>query len=111
MMTPTVSVTRQGRDSCFPNLPPPLVVPLCQVSAMQIIDRLEVNRRGPYGGGIGHVSFTGSMDMALGLRTMVIPTTRDDTMYRYNRDPSAGGSTHSRKEWVVHIQVRRVRKE
>ena len=43
---------------------------------MQIIDRLEVNRRGPYGGGIGHVSFTGSMDMALGLRTMVIPTTR-----------------------------------
>lgn len=26
---------------------------------MQIIDELEVNRRGPYGGGIGHVSFTG----------------------------------------------------
>jgi hypothetical protein len=26
---------------------------------MQIIDDLEVNRRGPYGGGIGHVSFTG----------------------------------------------------
>ena len=73
---------------------------------MQIIDRLETNRRGPYGGGIGHVSFTGSMDMALGLRTMVIPTTRDDTMYRYNRDGPAGkASTSSRKEWVVHIQV------
>ena len=28
---------------------------------------------------------------------------RDDTMYRYNRDPS--GSSPSRKEWVVHIQV------
>lgn len=26
---------------------------------MQIIDELEVARRGPYGGGIGHVSFTG----------------------------------------------------
>jgi anthranilate synthase component 1 len=29
------------------------------VRAMQIIDELEVNKRGPYGGGIGHVSFTG----------------------------------------------------
>ena len=43
---------------------------------MQIIDELEVNRRGPYGGGFGCVSFTGNMDMALGLRTMVIPTKR-----------------------------------
>ena len=30
-----------------------------KVRAMQIIDELEVARRGPYGGGIGHVSFTG----------------------------------------------------
>ncbi|GAX76879.1 hypothetical protein CEUSTIGMA_g4325.t1 [Chlamydomonas eustigma] len=74
-----------------------------KVSAMQIIDRLEVNRRGPYGGGIGHVSFTGAMDMALGLRTMIIPTSRDDTMYRYNRDQNGG--KQSRKEWVVHIQA------
>jgi anthranilate/para-aminobenzoate synthase component I len=49
---------------------------------MQIIDELEVAKRGPYGGGVGHVSFTGAMDMALGLRTMVVPTNRDDTMYR-----------------------------
>lgn len=40
---------------------------------MQIIDSLESSRRGPYGGGIGHVSFTGGMDMALALRTMVRP--------------------------------------
>ena len=53
-----------------------------KVRAMQIIDELEVNRRGPYGGGVGHVSFTGTMDMALGLRTMVIPTKTDDTMYQ-----------------------------
>lgn len=44
---------------------------------MQIIDELEVARRGPYGGGIGHVSFTGGMDMALALRTMVIPTAHE----------------------------------
>ena len=34
---------------------------------------------------------------------------RDDTMYRYNRDPS--GSSPSRKEWVVHIQVGWLRTE
>lgn len=47
---------------------------LRQVRAMQIIDALESSRRGPYGGGIGHVSFTGGMDMALALRTMVRAT-------------------------------------
>lgn len=31
----------------------------CQVRAMQIIDELEVNKRGPYGGGIGVVGFSG----------------------------------------------------
>lgn len=50
---------------------------------MQIIDKLEVNQRGPYGGGMGYVSFTGAMDMALALRTMVIPTAHYDTLYRY----------------------------
>ena len=38
---------------------------------MQIIDGLEAAKRGPYGGGIGHVSYTGLLDMALALRTMV----------------------------------------
>ncbi|RMZ56813.1 hypothetical protein APUTEX25_002902, partial [Auxenochlorella protothecoides] len=41
-----------------------------KVRAMQIIDELEVTRRGPYGGGLGHVSFAGGLDMALALRTM-----------------------------------------
>lgn len=30
-----------------------------QVRAMQIIDELEAAKRGPYGGGVGHVSFSG----------------------------------------------------
>eukprot|EP00195_Chlamydomonas_chlamydogama_P007623 CAMPEP_0202908288 /NCGR_PEP_ID=MMETSP1392-20130828/45531_1 /ASSEMBLY_ACC=CAM_ASM_000868 /TAXON_ID=225041 /ORGANISM="Chlamydomonas chlamydogama, Strain SAG 11-48b" /LENGTH=624 /DNA_ID=CAMNT_0049597547 /DNA_START=85 /DNA_END=1959 /DNA_ORIENTATION=- len=77
-----------------------------KVRAMQIIDDLEVNKRGPYGGGIGHVSFTGSMDMALGLRTMVIPSSTDDTLYHYQRGSAQGeAKTQNRKEWVVHIQA------
>jgi len=69
-----------------------------KVRAMQIIDELEVHKRGPYGGGIGHVSFTGSMDMALGLRTMVIPTDAEDAMYSYNGE-------NSRREWTIHLQA------
>lgn len=69
-----------------------------KVRAMQIIDELEVAKRGPYGGGVGHVSFTGSMDMALALRTMVIPISNRDSLYSY----SAEGS---RREWTVHLQA------
>jgi anthranilate synthase component 1 len=66
---------------------------------MQIIDELETIKRGPYGGGLGHVSFSGTMDMALGLRTMVIPTANEDSLYSYS-------GTDSRREWTVHLQVR-----
>jgi len=69
-----------------------------KVRAMQIIDELEASKRGPYGGGIGHVSFTGGMDMALALRTMVIPTSNRDTLYSYS------GAT-PRREWTVHLQA------
>jgi anthranilate synthase component I len=70
---------------------------------MQIIDELEVNQRGPYGGGYGHVSFSGAMDMALALRTMVIPTNVDEHMYDYSSvDPC---SFMPRQEWKVNIQA------
>ena len=67
---------------------------------MQILDTLEPTRRGPYGGGVGHVSFTGQMDMALALRTMVVPTEGSyDYLYDYNQQPRA------RRDWTVHIQA------
>ena len=69
-----------------------------KVRAMQIIDELEVSRRGPYGGGIGLAGFNGSMDMALALRTMVIPTANLDTLYDY-------GTPNPRREWLVHLQA------
>ena len=55
---------------------------------MQIIDELEPCRRGPYAGGIGVVGFDGNMDIALALRTMVVPTAARQ-----------GG------QWTVHIQA------
>lgn len=70
-----------------------------KVRAMELIDELEKTRRGPYSGGIGGISFTGDMDIALALRTMVFPTSaRYDTMYTY-------GELRNRREWVVHLQA------
>jgi anthranilate synthase component 1 len=43
-----------------------------KVRAMQIIDELEPHRRGPYGGAVGYIDFSGNMDTCIALRTMVI---------------------------------------
>lgn len=43
-----------------------------KVSAMAIIDRLEVSRRGLYGGVVGYFDFAGDSDTAIAIRTAVI---------------------------------------
>jgi anthranilate synthase component 1 len=43
-----------------------------KVRAMEIIDELEPDRRGPYGGAVGYFSFTGNMDFCITIRTMVL---------------------------------------
>ncbi|XP_071724265.1 anthranilate synthase alpha subunit 2, chloroplastic-like [Rutidosis leptorrhynchoides] len=70
-----------------------------KVKAMELIDQFEVTRRGPYSGGFGGISFSGDMDIALALRTMVFPTgIRYDTMYSYK-------DSKQRREWVAHLQA------
>ena len=43
-----------------------------KVRAMEIIAELENEPRGPYGGAVGYVSFTGNMDLAITIRTACI---------------------------------------
>ncbi|MGA9696762.1 MAG: anthranilate synthase component I family protein, partial [Dehalococcoidales bacterium] len=43
-----------------------------KVRAMQIIAELEPEKRGPYAGAVGYFSFSGNMDMAIAIRTMVV---------------------------------------
>ncbi|XP_072976234.1 anthranilate synthase alpha subunit 1, chloroplastic isoform X2 [Typha angustifolia] len=70
-----------------------------KVKAMELIDRLEVTRRGPYSGGFGAISFSGDMDIALALRTIIFPTgSRYNTMYSYK-------NSSKRQEWVAHLQA------
>jgi len=49
-----------------------------KVRAMQIIDELEPEKRGVYGGGVGYFSAGGDMDMCIALRTAVL---QDETLY------------------------------
>jgi anthranilate synthase component 1 len=43
-----------------------------KIRAMEIIDELEPSRRGPYGGSVGYIGFSGNMDMCITIRTMVV---------------------------------------
>lgn len=43
-----------------------------KVRAMEIIDELEPVRREIYGGAVGYFSFSGNMDMAIAIRTLVV---------------------------------------
>ena len=43
-----------------------------KMRAMEIIAELETDRRGPYAGAVGYVDFSGGMDTAIALRTMVV---------------------------------------
>jgi len=42
-----------------------------KIRAMEIIEELEPDRRGPYGGAVGYFSFSGNMDMAIAIRTIL----------------------------------------
>lgn len=43
-----------------------------KIRAMEIIAELETDRRGPYAGAAGYVDFSGGMDTAIALRTMIV---------------------------------------
>jgi anthranilate synthase component I len=42
-----------------------------KVRAMEIIDELEPTKRGPYAGVVGYLDFSGNLDTAIAIRTMV----------------------------------------
>ena len=64
-----------------------------KVRAMEIIDELEPEKRGVYGGGVGYFAANGEMDFCIALRTAVL---QDETLYIqagggvvYDSDPEA----------------------
>jgi anthranilate synthase component 1 len=80
-------------DAFFAGMPAGTVSGAPKVRAMEIIDELEPEKRGLYGGGVGYFSAGGDMDMCIALRTAVI---KDETLYIqagggvvYDSDPEA----------------------
>ncbi|MFV0332558.1 MAG: anthranilate synthase component I [Tropicimonas sp.] len=91
-----VGEIRPGEDALsalLAGLPAGTVSGAPKVRAMEIIDELEPEKRGVYGGGVGYFSADGDMDMCIALRTAVL---KDETLYIqagggvvYDSDPEA----------------------
>jgi anthranilate synthase component I len=58
-------------DALKVSLPVGTVSGAPKIRAMQIIDELEKTRRGPYGGAVGYLDFSGDLDTCIALRTIV----------------------------------------
>ncbi len=59
-------------DSLRAGLPAGTVSGAPKVRAMEIIDEVEPQKRGPYAGAVGYIDFTGNMDTCIALRTLVV---------------------------------------
>jgi anthranilate synthase component 1 len=80
-------------DAFFAGMPAGTVSGAPKVRAMEIIDELEPEKRGVYGGGVGYFSAGGDMDMCIALRTAIL---KDQRLYIqagggvvYDSDPEA----------------------
>jgi anthranilate synthase component 1 len=75
-ITSNVNGTLAGGKTAFDalraGLPAGTVSGAPKVRAMEIIDEMEPQRRGPYAGAVGYIDFTGNMDTCIALRTLVL---------------------------------------
>jgi anthranilate synthase component 1 len=65
---------QEGRDAfdvIRASFPAGTVAGAPKIRAMEIIEELEPVTRGPYAGAIGYVSFSGNMDTAIAIRTVL----------------------------------------
>jgi anthranilate synthase component I len=67
-----LSAGKSAFDALRAGLPAGTVSGAPKVRAMQIIDEVEPQKRGPYGGAVGYIDFTGNMDTCIALRTLVL---------------------------------------
>ena len=63
---------KTAMDALKDSLPVGTVSGAPKIRAMQIIDELEPVRRGPYGGAVGYLSYTGELDTCIYIRSAVV---------------------------------------
>ncbi|HEX2253205.1 MAG TPA: chorismate-binding protein [Thermoanaerobaculia bacterium] len=66
---------RDGLDALAACFPAGTVSGAPKIRALEIIDALEPEARGPYAGAVGYLSYTGDVDTCITIRTLVV---RDD---------------------------------
>ncbi len=88
-----LSEDKDALDAFFAGMPAGTVSGAPKVRAMEIIDELEPEKRGIYGGGVGYFSSGGDMDICIALRTAIV---KDQKLYIqagggvvYDSDPEA----------------------
>ncbi len=75
MTSQVAGVLAEGRsavDLLRATLPAGTVSGAPKVRAMEIIDELEPTKRGPYAGVVGYIDFSGNLDTAISIRTLVV---------------------------------------
>ncbi len=92
-VTGELAEDQDALSAFFAGMPAGTVSGAPKVRAMEIIDELEPEKRGVYGGGCGYFSVNGDMDMCIALRTAVV---QDQKLYIqagggvvYDSDPEA----------------------
>lgn len=63
---------RSAFDALRAGLPAGTVSGAPKIRAMEIIDEVEPQKRGPYAGAVGYIDFSGNMDTCIALRTLVV---------------------------------------
>ncbi len=74
----TLAENEDALSALLAGLPAGTVSGAPKVRAMEIIDELEPEKRGVYGGGVGYFSAGGDMDMCIALRTAVL---KNESLY------------------------------
>ncbi|MGC1261930.1 MAG: chorismate-binding protein, partial [Jannaschia helgolandensis] len=101
-----LSADHDALSALLAGLPAGTVSGAPKVRAMEIIDELEPEKRGVYGGGVGYFSANGDMDMCIALRTGVV---KDGKLYVQ----AGGGVVHDsdpEAEWQETVNKSRALK-
>lgn len=88
---------RSAIDVMRATLPAGTVSGAPKVRAMEIIDSLEPVRRGPYAGVVGYIDFSGHIDTAIAIRTMVLVENGDNS--------KRGAANGERRTFTASVQA------
>ena len=84
-------------DALRANFPAGTVTGAPKIRAMEIVSELESDRRGPYAGAVGYFDFSGNLDSAITIRTIVM---KDGIAYAQ----AAGGIVYDSVPELEHME-------